>query len=235
MDVAILSTLQNLSTPQKFAIWLLPVLFAIVFHEVAHGWVADKLGDKTARMLGRLTLNPSKHIDPIGTLLIPGFLLLTHAGFLFGWAKPVPITTRNLRNPKIGMALVALAGPMSNFLMAIFWALIAKLALPFFAQGSDLGLQFTLTGLAGIWINLLLMVLNLLPLPPLDGGRIVSSLLPGRMAYQYDKIERFGFFILIGLMLTDILSSIMMPPIMFLLNLIGTSFVLPTGLLQALL
>ncbi len=195
---------------QTIAIWVLPVLFAITVHETAHGWMAKRLGDSTAMMLGRLTLNPIKHIDPIGTLLVPAVLLISGSGFLFGWAKPVPVTWENLKNPRRDMALVALAGPASNLIMAIMWAIIAKIAIVVDGGGGVLQ-PLILMGLAGIQINIILMVLNLLPLPPLDGGRIVTGLLPGPMAWQFSRIEPFGLFILIGLLLIGVLWQILGP------------------------
>ena len=168
----------ELSLVQKISIWVVPVLLAITVHEVSHGWIARKLGDNTAFMLGRLTLNPLKHVDPVGTILIPGMLLLLQAGFLFGYAKPVPINWKNLRHPKRDMALVAVAGPGANLLMAIAWALLARLGLLL----GETGMALIYMGVAGITINIILMVLNLLPLPPLDGGRVMTGLLPGPWA-----------------------------------------------------
>lgn len=201
----------ELSLSQKIAVWALPVLFAITVHEVAHGWVARRLGDPTAFMMGRLTLNPLKHIDPVGTVLVPLVFLLLPGNFIFGWAKPVPVTWQNLRNPKRDMALVALAGPVSNLLMAIGWGVVAKLgyllmdALPFAA------LPMVYMGSAGILINLILMVLNLLPLPPLDGGRVVTGILPGPLAYRFSRIEPFGFVILLALLFTGVLGQVLWP------------------------
>ncbi len=195
---------------QTIAIWVLPVLFAITVHEAAHGWMAKRLGDSTAMMLGRLTLNPIKHIDPIGTILVPVVLLISGSGFLFGWAKPVPVTWENLKNPRRDMALVALAGPASNLIMAIMWAIVAKVAIEIDGGGGVLQ-PLILMGLAGIQINIILMVLNLLPIPPLDGGRIVTGLLPGPMAWQFSRIEPFGLFILIGLLLIGVLWQILGP------------------------
>lgn len=194
---------------QKIIIWAIPLIFAITVHEVAHGWVAYRLGDPTAKMLGRLTLNPIKHVDLIGTIIIPITLLIL-GGFIFGWAKPVPITWQNLKNPRRDMALVAFAGPAANLLMAIIWACLAKIGL-YFTQETIIGLALITMGSVGIAINLVLMVLNLLPIPPLDGSRVLSSCLPGRMSYQFNKIEPYGFLILLVLLGTGILSQILLP------------------------
>ncbi len=215
--------MNELSLIQKVVVWSLPVLFAITVHEVAHGWVAKRLGDPTAMMMGRLTLNPLKHIDPVGTVVVP-IILLMLGGFIFGWAKPVPVTWRNLRNPKRDMAIVALAGPIANLLMALIWALVVKIGMLTIATAPFIGQPLIYMGAAGIFINIALMVLNLLPLPPLDGGRVVSGLLPGPLSYKYDKIEPYGFFILLGLLATGILSSIMNPPMGALIDLVYTLF-----------
>ncbi|MFW5450573.1 MAG: site-2 protease family protein [Methylophagaceae bacterium] len=196
----------NFTLIQNIVIWALPVLFAITVHEVAHGWTALKFGDRTAQMMGRLTLNPIKHIDPIGTLLVPG-MLLAAGGFIFGWAKPVPVTWQNLNNPKKDMIWVALAGPLANLLMAIIWALIAKIGL---VMGGSMQALFYM-GVAGIQINAVLMLLNLLPLPPLDGGRILVGLLPGPLAWRVNQVEPYGFFILVGLIYFGIISMILSP------------------------
>jgi Zn-dependent protease len=206
----------EISIVQKIVAWVLPVLFAITVHETAHGWMALQLGDKTAMMLGRLTLNPLKHIDPLGTILIPGLMYMM-AGFMFGWAKPVPITWQNLRQPKRDMVFVAAAGPASNLIMAILWALVIRIGL---ALG-DAGLALVFMGVAGIFINCILMVLNLLPLPPLDGGRVMTGLLPGPMAYKFSRIEPYGFFILIGLMVTGLLGVILWPVVEFFIGLMA--------------
>jgi len=204
----------DLSLVQKISIWVVPVLLGITVHEVAHGWIARKLGDNTAFMLGRLTLNPLKHVDPVGTILIPGMLLLLQAGFIFGYAKPVPINWKNLRQPKRDMALVAVAGPVANLLMAVGWALLLRLGLLL----GDNGLALVYMGVAGITINAILMVLNLLPLPPLDGGRVLTGLLPGPWAYKFSRIEPYGFFILIGLLVTGILGLVLWPLISFFMS-----------------
>jgi len=196
---------------QTLLIWVIPVLFAITVHETAHGWVASKLGDHTARMMGRLTLNPIKHIDPVGTILVPALLYLSSAGFIFGWAKPVPINFSALRSPKKDMLWVALAGPGVNLLMAIGWLIIVAIA-------NTLNIPFlVLMGGAGIFVNLLLAIFNLLPIPPLDGGRVISSLLPGRLAYQYDQLEPYGLFILVGLLFLGVFQNIIWPIVYFLL------------------
>jgi len=212
--------MQSLHPAQQLVIWALPVLFAITLHEVAHGWVADKLGDPTARMLGRLTLNPIKHIDLVGTILVPGFLLLV-GGFLFGWAKPVPVTPQNLRRHRYGMAWVAAAGPVSNILQALLWALVIRVAL-----ANELALGWAaeplyLMGLAGISINLALAVLNLLPIPPLDGGRIVDALLPGPLSARFSQLEPWGLWIVLALIVTKLLGVIMAPPYQLLRQLVG--------------
>lgn len=198
---------------QTVAVLALPLLFAVTVHEVAHGWVARRLGDPTAMMLGRLTLNPIKHIDPLGTLLIPALLLIMHAPFLFGWAKPVPVTWQNLRNPKRDMALVAAAGPGANLAMALLWALVAKLGLVLAPAIGGLALPIVLMGKVGITFNLVLMVLNLLPLPPLDGGRVLVGLLPGPLAWKVSRIEPYGFAILLVLLMTGGLAYLIVPPI----------------------
>lgn len=200
----------ELTLMQSIAVWVLPVIFAITVHEVAHGWVAKLCGDKTAWMLGRLTLNPIKHIDPIGTILVPALLLISFTGFIFGWAKPVPVNPRNLRNPKRDMAYVAVAGPVANILMAIGWALVARIGV--LINSENTGLLIYMGG-AGISINLVLAIINLLPIPPLDGSRIVASLLPNRWAWYYNKIERFGFIILLIMLSTGMLTKILGYPL----------------------
>jgi Zn-dependent protease len=180
----------DFSLGQKIILWLVPLIFAITVHETAHGWVAYRCGDPTAKLLGRLTLNPIKHIDPLGTLVVPG-LLLWLGGFVFGWAKPVPVTWRNLRNPRRDMALVAAAGPFANFVMAFFWVAILKIAVNAHSA------PFAYMAQIGVSINLVLMLLNLLPIPPLDGSRILASLLSPVMAYRLNQLEIYGFLILV--------------------------------------
>lgn len=199
--------MDQLTFVQIVAISILPVLFAITVHEVAHGWVARLLGDDTAARLGRLTLNPLYHIDPIGTILIPGILLLLKSGFLFGWAKPVPVDFRRLRRPLRDMALVAVAGPAANLLMGIFWALMIRIA---GLVGSDyISVPLTLMGQIGIAINIVLMLINLVPIPPLDGGRIAVALLPYHLSEKLSRLEPYGFFILLGLMYLGILNVVL--------------------------
>ena len=213
--------MMELTLIQKIAIYALPVIFAITVHEAAHGYIARYFGDTTAESLGRITLNPIKHIDPIGTILVPALLVFSGTGFLFGWAKPVPVDYSRLRNPKQDMRWVAAAGPASNFLMAIFWAMVYKFAT---TMTGDFTVPLSLMGQAGILVNVVLMVLNLLPLPPLDGGRIAVSLMPNHMAYKFAQIERYGFIILLVLLFTGILSKIMMPFIVLLLGMFAGLF-----------
>lgn len=221
----IIHRLNTLSLPQLLSVLVVPVLFAIIVHEVAHGWMAKFLGDPTAERLGRLSLNPVKHVDPVGTILVPGLLLLFKTGFLFGWAKPVPITWENLRHPKRDMALVAAAGPMANLVMALAWAGVVKLGefLPPSALWAALPLAYM--GLGGILINVLLMIFNLLPLPPLDGGRVAVGLLPGALSWRLSQLEPLGFPILLLLMLIPgLLASIVLPPGDFVVRLIVNTF-----------
>lgn len=208
-----------LSLPQLIAVAILPLIFAITVHEVAHGWVAKRFGDPTAQRLGRLTLNPIKHIDPVGTVLVPGLLLIL-GGFIFGWAKPVPVTWENLRHPKRDMAIVAAAGPAANLLMALIWAVILRIGV-MLGPSSWAGIPMQYMGEFGIQINVVLMVLNLIPLPPLDGGRVAVGLLPGPWAWQLARIEPFGFFILLALLATGVLSAIISPPINIIMHLVS--------------
>ena len=202
----------ELSPIQYFTISIIPVLLAITVHEAAHGYAAKYFGDKTAYFLGRITLNPIKHIDPIGTVVIPGMLLLLSAPFLFGWAKPLPVNFSNLNNPKKDMMWVALAGPASNLVMAIIWAIILGL---FKSSGASYALFVIGMAQVGIMINLVLMLLNLLPIPPLDGGRMAVSLLPSPWSYKLASIERYGMFILIFLIVSGLLSAILLPLLRF--------------------
>ena len=196
---------------QTVLIYALPVLFAITIHEAAHGYAARHFGDNTAAMMGRITLNPIKHIDPIGTILMPLMLYFATSGaFLFGYAKPVPVRFDHLRNPKRDMIWVALAGPASNFVQAIFWALVLVLLVGL-GQHERFFLEMCR---AGITVNLVMWAFNLFPLPPLDGGRILVGLLPWKQAQAVDRIEPYGFFIVMGLVLLGVVGTYWLRPLM---------------------
>jgi Zn-dependent protease len=216
----------ELNLVQVIAIYALPVIFAITLHEAAHGYVAKHFGDMTAFQEGRVSLNPLRHIDPVGTIALPLVLLavtkLFGGGIIFGWAKPVPVNFSNLRHPKRDMLWVAAAGPLSNLAMALFWAVMVKVGLSM--PGSVFGLPLSLMGAAGVFFNIIIMVLNLVPLPPLDGGRIVVSLLPHRFAWRFARIEPYGFIILLVLLLTGVLGYLLLPPIAALMQLIAALF-----------
>jgi Zn-dependent protease len=206
---------------QLIAIAAIPVLFAITIHEAAHGYVARHFGDMTAYQQGRISLNPIRHIDPVGTILLP-LLTLALGGILFGWAKPVPVDFGALRRPKQDMLWVAIAGPASNLLMALFWGLMIKIAWMF--PGGYFAEPLLEMAQIGVKINAILLVLNLLPLPPLDGGRVAVSLLPHRQAYQLSRIEPYGMFILIGLAITPVLGWILTPPVVAVMKFINFIF-----------
>ena len=200
---------------QTILIYALPVLFAITVHEAAHGYAARYYGDHTADRLGRITLNPLKHIDPVGTIVMPLVLYIATSGaFLFGYAKPVPVNFGNLRNPKRDMVWVALAGPASNFFQAVFWKLLLIVLVvsgvqePFFVEMAQ----------GGVLVNLVMWAFNLFPLPPLDGGRILVGLLPYKQAHQVSRIEPYGFFIVMALVLAGVVTSIWLLPLMQLGN-----------------
>lgn len=222
--------MDDLSLAQTLAVAALPLLFAITLHEVAHGWLANRLGDPTAKMMGRLSLNPLRHIDPVGTVLVPlSMLAMTSlAGgqpLVFGWAKPVPVTWQNLGNVRRDTALVALAGPGANLLMAVGWALLLRLAVSYGDGFAWAGVPLAYMAVLGIGLNLILMVLNLIPVPPLDGGRVMSSVLPPRLGWQLGRLEPYGLVILLVLLLTGVLWQIVGPPVALLqqalLSLIG--------------
>ena len=196
---------------QTVALYALPVLFAITIHEAAHGYVARYFGDNTAYLLGRVTLNPLKHIDPVGTILMPLLLYFATSGaFLFGYAKPVPVRFDNLRNPKRHMVWVALAGPGVNFIQAFFWG-----ALFFILHGSGVTEPFFLKmAQGGILVNLVMFAFNLFPLPPLDGGRILVGLLPYRQAELVSRVEPWGFFIVMALVISGVVSTLWLQPLM---------------------
>jgi Zn-dependent protease len=197
----------ELNIIQKICAYALPIIFAITVHEAAHGYAARYFGDMTAHYLKRITLNPIKHIDPMGTILLPALTVML-GGILFGWAKPVPVNFSNLRNPKKDMMWVALAGPASNLIMAIFWTIIL-VRINLFPEQAELFLRVMC--LAGIQINIILMVLNMLPLPPLDGGRVAVSLLPYPWSGYLAGLERYGLIILIFLLLSGLLGKILFP------------------------
>ncbi|MDD0812195.1 site-2 protease family protein [Curvibacter sp. RS43] len=196
---------------QTVLVYALPVLFAITLHEAAHGYAARFFGDNTAAMMGRITLNPARHIDPMGTLLMPLLLYFATSGaFLFGYAKPVPVNFGNLRNPKRDMIWVALAGPAANFVQAMLWALLLVML-----AGSGVTERFFLEmARAGVLVNLVMWAFNLFPLPPLDGGRILVGLLPRPLAYQVSRLEPWGFFIVMGLVIAGVVGSVWLRPLM---------------------
>jgi Zn-dependent protease len=204
----------NLSLPQLIAVYAIPVILAITLHEAAHAWLASRLGDPTARLQGRVSANPIRHIDPVGTLLVPGLILLASkllgaSGLLFGWAKPVPVDASAFRSPRRDLGLVAAAGPGANILMALAWALGLKLMIMF-----NIEVEFLLLmAQAGILVNIGLAALNLLPVPPLDGGRIVASLLPMRAAIAWYRLERFGLLIVLVLLGSGLLGAVITPTI----------------------
>jgi Zn-dependent protease len=204
---------------QQVALWAIPLIYAITMHEVAHGWVASKLGDNSAFMLGRVSLNPFKHIDPVGTIIVP-LVLLFLGGVLFGWAKPVPVNEHALKNPKKDIVLVALAGPLANLLMAFIWALCLKFSL--YLQ--DIGFEYYMIiysmSQIGIIINIVIGLFNLIPIPPLDGSKIMYSVLPKRYKYFYNKLEPFGFIIIFALLVSGVLSDVLGPLIKIMYQLI---------------
>ena len=194
----------------KITVYSVPFLLAVIVHELAHGLAAKHFGDRTSEMLGRLTLNPAKHIDPLGTVLVPLVLLVSGSPFLFGWAKPVPINTRNLRNPKKSMALVAAAGPISNLLMAIGWALLYSILVNMELFG---GIWTGVAAMAGFGVvfNVLLAVFNMLPLPPLDGGRVAVGIIPNQQGRLLSRLEPYGMLIIFALLMTNVLFPLLNP------------------------
>jgi Zn-dependent protease len=212
---------------QLIAVSIIPLVFAITLHEAAHGWMANRLGDGTAKMMGRLSINPLRHIDPVGTVLVPMIMFLL-GGFIFGWAKPVPVNTRNFKDPRKDMAAVAVAGPMSNLLMALAWAIVWKLT--YFLPESMLwaAVPLALMGQIGVLFNLILMVLNLLPIPPLDGSRVLAWLVPPRIASQLDRMEPFGIFIILALLFLGLWQFVISPATSWIGNLIMHLVNLPT-------
>ena len=217
---------------QRVAVWALPLVFAVTVHEAAHGWVADRLGDPTARNLGRITFNPLPHIDVVGTIVVP-LLMLAFTGFLLGWAKPVPVSVGRLRHPKRDMAIVAAAGPAVNLIMAIVWSIVLLTAHQLVHSLPALAVPLLLMAIAGVFVNLVLMAINLLPVPPLDGGRILAGLLPVRAARAFARIEPFGLIILIVLLITGVVGWVLGPVVFGAIDLLpGTDLVL--GILPSL-
>jgi Zn-dependent protease len=218
------------SLVSTIAIYALPVIFAITLHEAAHGYVAKHFGDTTAFVLGRVSLNPARHIDLVGTIIVPLAILLTTSlagprGMLFGWAKPVPVNYHALRNPRRHMLWVAAAGPFANLAMALGWALTGKFVLEL--PENYFTTPLFLISRAGVEVNLVLMLLNLIPLLPLDGGRILASLLPPRVSDSYARLEPWGFPILLALMFTNVLGVVLSPMVLSSMHLIATAFSVP--------
>jgi Zn-dependent protease len=202
--------MDSLSLIQKIAVVAIPAIFAITLHEAAHGWMAGRLGDKTAQMLGRVTINPIRHIDPLGTIIVP-LLMALFTPYMFGWAKPVPVNWRNFQKPRKDMGLVALAGPSANLLMALFWAMVARVGDLLYTQFELIALPLVLMGVAGVFVNALLLVLNMLPIPPLDGGRVVNALLPPRYSVVFSKLEPYGLFIVLALLFSGAFFYLLVP------------------------
>jgi len=214
--------MDELSLVQRLAVWALPLIFAVTVHEAAHGWVADRLGDDTARRMGRITINPLPHIDLVGTILVP-MLMLAFTGFLIGWAKPVPVDVARLRSPKRDSAVVAAAGPLVNLVMAVIWSVVLLLAQLLLLSAHAVAYPLLLMAGAGVFINLVLMAINLVPIPPLDGGRILVGVLPMGLARGLAAIEPYGIFILIALLVSGILGMVL-GPVLF-----GAIGILPGG------
>lgn len=206
-----------LTTIQFIAAAIIPVLFAITLHEVAHGYVANYFGDSSAKMLGRLSLNPIKHIDVVGTIIVPA-ILLALGGFVFGWAKSVPVNPRNLKHARYNMMAVAAAGPLMNGVMALFWAAVLKITVQFFSDQTMCFAFIQSMSMIGVQINVVLMILNFLPIPPLDGSKIIMGLLPDPVAYKFSLLESYGFLLILILLYFGILSAMLNPLISFFMS-----------------
>lgn len=225
--------MDELGLMQRLAVMVLPLVLAVTVHEAAHGWVADKLGDPTARQQGRITFNPLVHIDLVGTVLVP-MAMLMFTGFLFGWARPVPVDFSRLRRPRRDMVWVALAGPGANLLMALAWSVLLMLSHQLVHVAQWLALPLLGMAVAGVFINLVLMALNLLPVPPLDGGRVMVGVLPMALARVYARIEPFGFIIIVLLLVGGLLGAIIGPVVFGMVDILPGSQ-LVRGILPALL
>ncbi|MGC9194159.1 MAG: site-2 protease family protein [Syntrophobacteraceae bacterium] len=208
---------------QSIILMIVPLLFSIILHEVSHGWVAEKLGDPTARLMGRLTLNPIPHIDPLGSIVVPGILLLAGTHFLFGWAKPVPVNFSNLRGGRKSMALVALSGPATNFMLAVLSAIVYHLTLGKGSGGPSGAFLVPIHAMAfySVLLNLVLMLFNLLPILPLDGGRIAVGLLPESIAIPFQRTERWGMLIVVLVIVSDVWTRVLGPVIYVFLRILG--------------
>ena len=224
--------MESLTTWQQFLLWVVPVVLAVTVHEMSHGFVALQFGDNTAKQSGRLSLNPLRHLDPVGSFLVPA-LFIFFTSFIFGWARPVPVDPRRLHNPRRDMVLVALAGPVSNLLMSILWAIVMRMGLWLGDYSVLAGDILIYAGAAGIFINAALMMLNLIPIPPLDGGRVLMGVVPPDLARSLAKIEPWGIPILVLLIFSGFLGKVLWP--MMMLGMMTATHLtgLPIGLLTA--
>jgi Zn-dependent protease len=223
----------ELDFAQRLAVWVLPVLLAVTLHEVAHGLAARRLGDRTAEILGRLSLNPLRHIDPVGTILVPLVMLLLPFGVVFGWAKPVPVDPRNFRDPRRGMAYVGAAGPLANLVMLLAWVVVVRLGTLVASGAAFWGGMLVLMGVAGILINAVLMLFNLVPIPPLDGSRVLAGVVSPSSARFLARLEPYGLWIVVLLLITGVLQTVLGPLFVGLLTLVRPLTGLPFSALLA--